>query len=479
MPKATDHLEDLLGREAPAWGIRPVPPSLRRLSGIDVAVLWGDLSIGLLVLVSGALLVPALGLPRALVAIVVGSVVGCVPLALVGLAGAREAVPGMVLFRPVLGRRGSYVPSAVNLIQLVGWTAFELWAMGRVANAVSRDLFGLDMGLFWLAAMAVVCTALAWAGPIFAVRRWLERFGIWVVAAVAVWITVRVLTVGDLGAVWHRPGAGGLPFWLAVDLVIAMPISWLPLVADFNRFAADPVGSARATFWSYAAGNVWFYALGALLVLAAGSGADVLDIGTTIAATAGGAVVLLVLLVGESDQAMANIYSGAVSIQNVRPEAPQRPLIVALGIVGFLIAAVLRDQAAPAFEVFLYLVGAVFVPLFGVFMADWGVRRRGRFGEAALFGDAPPGVRWRAIVPWAAGFVVYQWCVPTGPTWWVDGVERVFTALHLPFPLFAGSPLGASLPAFATAFGLALVVLPREGRGVVRATRPGAAPGRA
>ena len=464
MPGVTERVEDLLGREAPQWGIRPVPPGLRRLSRIDIAVLWGDLSIGLLVLVSGALLVPALGFPRALVAIVVGSVIGCLPLALVGLAGARDAVPGMVLFRPVLGLRGSYLPSAVNLIQLVGWTAFELWAMGRVANAVSRDLFGLDMGLFWLAAMAVVCTALAWAGPIFAVRRWLEKFGIWVVVGVALWITVRVLAVGDLTAVWHRPGTGGVPFWLAVDLVIAMPISWLPLVADFNRFATEPKAAFQGTFWSYAVGNIWFYTLGALLVLAAGSGADVLDIGTTVAATAGGAVVLLVLLAGESDQAMANIYSGAVSIQNVRPQARQRPLIVGVGIVGFAIAALLRDDAALTFEVFLYLIGAIFVPLFGVFMADWGVRHGGRYGEAALFEDVHPGVRWRSFIPWVAGFVVYQWCVPTGPAWWTGPVGRLFTSLHLPFPLIAGTPLGASLPAFAVAFGLSLLVLPRRGR---------------
>lgn len=460
----SDRVEDLLEREAPQWGIRPVPTALRRLSKLDISVLWGDLSIGLLVLVSGALLVPALGFPRALLAIAVGSVIGCLPLALVGMAGARDAVPGMVLFRPVLGLRGSYLPSAVNLIQLVGWTAFELWAMGRVANAVSRNLFGLDMGTLWLAVMAVICTGLALAGPIFAVRRWLERFGIWVVVAVALWITVRVLAVGDLGTVWHRPGVGGLPFWLAVDLVIAMPISWLPLVADFNRFASDPRAAFQGTFWSYAVGNVWFYALGALLVLAAGSSADVLDIGTTIAATAGGAVVLLVLLVGESDQAMANIYSGAVSIQNVRPRARQRPLIVGVGIVGFAIAAALRDNAAPTFEYFLYLIGAVFVPLFGVFMADWGVRHAGHYGEAALFEEVHPGVRWRAFIPWTAGFVIYQWCVPTGPPSWTGPVGRAFTWLHLPFPLISGSPLGASLPSFAVAFALALLVLPRKAR---------------
>jgi NCS1 family nucleobase:cation symporter-1 len=464
MASITERLETTLEHEAPQWGIRPVPAALRRLRAFDLAVLWGDLSIGLLVLVSGALLVPALGAPRALLAIVVGSLIGCLPLAFVGLAGAREGVPGMVLFRPVLGRRGSYVPSAINLVQLVGWTAFEVWAMGRVADAVGSDLFGVSAPVVWMAVVAVACTTLAMAGPIFAVRRWLERFGAWVVAAAALWITVRVLTVGDLGTIWRTPGSGGLPFWLAVDLVIAMPVSWLPLVADYNRFARSPRGAFSGTFWSYAAGNVWFYTLGALLVLAAGSGTDVLDVGTTIAATAGGAVVLLVLLVGESDQAMANIYSSAVSIQNVRPQARQRGLILAVGLVGFMIALAIGDDAAGTFESFLFLIGSVFVPLFGVFLAAWGVTWRGRFGQAALFDDAVAGLRWRAVLPWAVGFVVYQWCVPLGPAWWTDGVERAVAALGLPFPLLEGA-WGASLPAFAVAFVLALVVGGRRARG--------------
>src|SRR5439155_25749376 len=129
MARVTERIEQTLEREAPSWDIRPVPPEHRLLGSLDFAVLWGDLSIGLLVLLTGALLVPALGLPTALVAIVVGSVIGCVPLALVGLAGARQGVPGMVLFRPVLGVRGSYLPSVLNIAQLVGWTGFEVWAM--------------------------------------------------------------------------------------------------------------------------------------------------------------------------------------------------------------------------------------------------------------------------------------------------------------------------------------------------------------
>jgi putative hydroxymethylpyrimidine transporter CytX len=461
MASVTERLETVIAREAPAWGIRPVPDELRRLSGRDLAVLWGDLSIGLLVLVTGALLVPALGTRTALLAIVVGSVIGCVPLALVGLAGAREGVPGMVLFRPVLGLRGSFLPSFVNLVQLVGWTAFEFWAMGLVANAVGKDLLGFDSYRFWIVVVAVVCTALALGGPVLVVRRWLERFGFWVVLAAGVWITIRVASAGELGAIWRERGAGGLPFWAAVDLVIAMPISWLPLVADFNRFAKRGSRSFAGTYWGYAAGNVWFYALGALMVLAAGSAPDVLDIGTKIAALAGGAVVLVVLLVGESDQAMANIYSSAVSIQNVRPQLSQRWLIVAVGAVG-LVLATLIERSASTFEYFLFLIGSVFVPLFGVFAADYFVLRRGRTTERDLFEDARPGLRARALAPWVAGFVTYQWCLPTGPAGWTDAVGRFFDGLHLPFPLIGGSALGGSAPAFAVAFLLSLVVLRRR-----------------
>ncbi len=464
MASVTDRVEGVFSRETPAWGIRPVPRALRTLSGLDLAVLWGDLSIGLLVLVTGALLVPALGLPAAVAAIGIGTVIGCLPLGLAAAAGAREGVPAMVLFRPSLGLVGSYLPSVANLVQLAGWTAFEFWAIARVANAAANDLFGVDAGLAWLVVTAVVCTGLALAGPVFAVRRWLEKVGIWILLGVAVFLTVRVATVGDLGQLWSQSGTGGLPFWLAVDLVIAMPVSWLPLVADYTRFGRDTRGAAIGSATGYAIGNAWFYLLGVLLVLAAGAAADPLDIGTTIAAAAGGGVVLLALLAGETDQAMANVYSAAVTVQNVRPGWSQRGLIVVVGSIGFAVAAGIGADAAATLEGFLLLIGSVFVPLFGVFLAHWAVLARARYGEEALFDEAHPGVRWGSAVAWAFGFVAFQWCAPTTLVgWWADGLEALFTGLGLPFPLIPGAALGGSLPGFTVAF-LAALVLARAPR---------------
>jgi purine-cytosine permease-like protein len=167
--------------------------------------------------------------------------------------------------------------------------------------------------------------------------------------------------------------------------------------------------------------------------------------------------VLLALLVGESDNAFADIYSAAVSTQNVAPTLGRRGLVLGVGAGALLLALVLTVES---YELFLLLIGSVFVPLFGVFAADYFVRHRGRYGEAELF--APTGVRWRAFVPWVAGFAVYHWCAPTGPDAWVDAVRVVVADwLSLPYPLLGGR-LGATLPSLATAFGLALLVAGRR-----------------
>jgi nucleobase:cation symporter-1, NCS1 family len=441
--------------------IAPVPSEDRTLSALDIGVLWNDLSLGVLVLVTGALLVPPLGLPAAIGAIVVGSVIGCLPLAAVALVGAREGLPGMVLFRPVLGRVGSYLPSLLNIAQLIGWTSVEFWAIGRLANTLSIELLGFDAFWFWLACAAVGCTALAIGGPVVVVKRFLERFGTWVVLATGILLTLSLLVSGSIASAWSAAGDGGLPFWLAVDLVIVMPVSWLPLVADSTRFARSDRGVFAATFVGYVVGNAWFYGLGALLILNASADPSAEGLGVAILGLAAlGELLILGLVVGEIPNAFANIYSTAVSTLNVVPRASATVLSVIVGGLAFLLALAFTMER---YEVFLFLIGSVFVPLAAVFLADFFVKARGRYGPDLVFGLGSEGFRWLALVPWVAGFVMYHWNVPTGPEGWVGAVGRVFTGAGLPFPLM-DSRLGASIPGFAVAFGLSLLVLPRRRR---------------
>jgi len=428
-------------------GIGPVPVELRRLRAFDIGVLWGDLAIGVLVLAAGALLVTptdagglGLGFGPALLAIAIGSFAGSLLLALVAAAGHDRGVPTMVLLRPVLGRYGSYGASAVNVLQLVGWTGFELWAMALFANRVSDRVFGFTAFGLWLALMALTCTALALVGPVRVVRVWLEKVGAWVVLAACGYLTVYLIAhAHDL----FHPTTGARPFGLAVDLVVAQPVSWLPLVADYNRFATSRRQSFAGTLTGYAVGNAWFYALGALLVLSAGLvDSSPAGIAAGVLGLSAGAVVgttlLLALLAGETDEAFADIYSSAVSIENVFPRADHRLLVVGVAGAGTALAAVVTMSD---YENFLFLLGSVFVPLFGVLLGHWVAggahadQREVRFRPAS------------ALV-WVAGFLAYQWSLPPDvflPGWWVRLVDRMPGALE-------HYSLGASLPSFVVAF---------------------------
>src|SRR5918911_4179885 len=120
----------------PSWGIEPVPERLRTLGGVDTGMLWSSLGLSLLVLVAGTVLVPALSLRAALLAILVGGIFGNALLGLAALLGAEARVPAMVLLRAPLGRAGSWLPTALNVAQNVGWTVFEVLVIAAAARAL-------------------------------------------------------------------------------------------------------------------------------------------------------------------------------------------------------------------------------------------------------------------------------------------------------------------------------------------------------
>lgn len=439
----------------PEWGIEPVPPEARRLSGFDLAVLWGDLGIGLLVLVTGALLVPSLGFAQAMVVVVLGSAIGVGLLALVGSAGTADGVPTMVLFRPILGRAGSYLPSILNIAQLIGWTAVELWAISFVADLVAVEVFGVQARGLWLALAAIVCTGLALWGPVGVTRVWMERFGAWVIVAICAAVTILVLTQGGIGEALARPGENTWPtVGGALDLVIAMPISWLPLVADYNRFGRSSRGSFGGTFIGYFVANVWLYALGALLILGAGADPSPGGIAGGILAVAGGTlagVIFLVgLLVGETDEAFADIYSGAMSFKNVFPRVPRGAFVIGIAAISTALAGWLTMAR---YESFLFLIGSVFVPLFGVFVAE-------RYFARGPSRRQTPGIRVGPLAGWIAGFIVYHWIAPTGPSWWLDLLAGIAQPVAAEMTW-----LSASIPSFliaaAATLALRLVSSPR------------------
>jgi NCS1 family nucleobase:cation symporter-1 len=431
--------------KTPSWGIEPVPERLRVLGLFDQFLLWSNLGVSLLVIVIGSFLVPALSLPEAVVAILLGSLIGNLMLAAAGLIGADARVPGMVLMRAPLGRAGSYAPTALNVLQCLGWATFELIIIATAAAALSDELFGFEARWAWTLVFGAVAATLALMGPIGVVRRFIRKFAVYIVAASLGYLTWWALDAGDLGALWDAPGEGGLSIWLGMDLVIAVTVSWVPLIPDYTRFSRDRRSAFVGAGLGYFVAATWMLALGALIVLTRGVSEPTELPAAVAAAGLAAALALLAVTVDETDEAFANVYSSAMSLQNFVPRVPQRALVAGASVVATIGALAIDLQR---YQSFLYLLGAFFVPLFGVLLADW-LLAGARYEPADIF-EAPP-VRGELIAAWLAGFVVYQWLLPTGPAWWVDLVESIR-------PGTAGlDGLGVSIPSFAVAFALAAV----------------------
>jgi NCS1 family nucleobase:cation symporter-1 len=430
------------------------PPRLLGLS--DQLALWGNLAISLLVLVSaGLVLAPDPGLPplaplAAMVAIAVGAVLGNLLLGLAAVPGAETGAPGMVLLRGLLGRRGSWAPTACNIVQLVGWTVFEIVIIAESAARLTSE----SLRPVYVVAGGVLATVMT-IRPLGTVRGYLKRVAVWVVLASTAYLFVQVL---------RQPlppfGQGSwAAFWKGADIVIALAISWAPLAADYSRHARSAGSAFWGAFAGYGVASAAFFALGVLAHLAYGAGGQTDVIGALLAIPAGG-IALLVLVVDELDEAFADLYSTVVSVQNIRPRLDRRALAVGIGALATGLALVLDIVA---YESFLLLIGSVFVPLIGAFAVDYYVLRRHAWD---ITDRARP--RLRMLVPWAAGFVAYQLINPGQVPAWAGFWSAVREGLHLAPPAW----LSASLASLAVAALLALAVgLPGRGAATVSAPR--------
>jgi len=437
-----------LAQHHPHVGIQPVPLSERTLGMWGTFVLWADLGISFLVMVVGMFLVPGLGFSHALLAILVGAVIGNTLLGLGAVIGSATGLPTMVLLRAPLGIRGSYAPTVINVLQLIGWAALEVIVMAQAADMLATRFLGLPGAYpIWVVLFTALGTLMAISGPVAVTKRWLQKVAVWAVLASTLWLTYAVLTQGDTSAL-SRPGTGEMPFWLAVDLVVALPISWFPLVADYSRFSRSQPVAFWGTSLGYFVPHVWFYALGAALVLALGvQGDPSAPIAPLLAAVAGltaGGFALLVLLVDETDEAFANLYSSAVSVQNIVPTAGLRTIV--LGISAIVLVIALAIPLAQ-YESFLLLIGSIFIPLFGVLAADYFVLRNRQYqADELLRGDGAyaftGGVHWAGIATWLIGIAVYLG-ISGLPAFGVVGLAPT---------------LGASLPSFIASFGLYLLL---------------------
>jgi nucleobase:cation symporter-1, NCS1 family len=415
----------------------PVPQAL---SLLDQFGLWGNLGVSLLgftgaifVLQPGGAGTPELSLAAALTAIVAGTLLGTAALALAGLPGALTGAPAMVLLRGLFGARLSYLPTGLNILQCLGWAVFELVTIATAAHTVAPAL--PKWGYVLIAGMA---TALLTIRPLGAIRV-LRRYATAAVLVVMCYLFVQLIR-HPLPGFTHGTWSG---FWAATDTVVAVAISFAPLAADYTRHSRSPRAAFGGVLAGYSLTQVLCYVIGLLaLVTVAKNPADIY--GAFIALPVG-SLAFAVLAARELDQSFADVYSTAVSIQNLRPLWDRR--ILAGTITALTTAGALWLNIAD-YENFLVLIGSVFVPMSAVLIADYFVVS-GRHWDLS----ATARSRWLMLLPWAAGFVTYQLINPGYVSWWASA----WTSIGHAIGFSPASWMSASILSFCVAAVITLL----------------------
>lgn len=404
--------------------LTPVADEQRVFTGVSHASLWFSLGVGLLVMQVGAYLVPAVGTQDALLAIVLGSILGSGLLAWTARLGCQTGLSSAGLMHTVYGPAFARLPVLLNVVQLVGWTTFELVVMRDGTQAILKQVTGAELSAWWPTLLwGGVLTVLMMGSMLTLVRQFVSRVGLPLVILSLLWLSwhfVGVLQQQGVQAFMDRTGDGSMGMLAAIDLVIAMPVSWLPLVADYARHGKNSGSTLRGTWIGYAIANTWCYALGVLVASVSEPGTDLV---TALLLAQGGLLALGLILLDELDNAYGDVYSSAVSLSSLASRVSVRQWGVGTALLCTALACVLPMHDL---EPFLLMLSSVFVPLYGVI-----------WGSMARASHTPAKATVTASL-WVLGVLVFQSITQFAP--------------HI----------GATLPTLLLTFMLALVMQQKE-----------------
>jgi putative hydroxymethylpyrimidine transporter CytX len=387
--------------------IKPINVNERNLSGPDYFLLWAGVAISLAEIWAGGFLAP-MGIWLGIAAIVLGHVIGNTFMALGGIIGSQHGIMSMVSVRPSFGIRGSNLAAVLNIVQLIGWASIMLIIGGRAGAMLGKSMGGiLASNQVWI--IAIGMGTLVWAHytgkPIWRVMQKLTVIGLLLVIVVMSGVSVKEFGSDIFGI---KPQT--LPFMIGLDLVIAMPISWMPLVADYSRFSRRTAPAFWNTWLGYFLISSWMYLLGLTATLVAGAsdpGALILQLMGKI----GLAVPALIMVVFSTiTTGFPDVYSAACSTMNISQRFSSKTVLWTAGIVSILVALVFPMEQ---YENFLFLIGAMFVPLFGVVLTDYFYIRNRQLDIDDLYRRGgkywyTKGFNAIALICWAVGFIVYE-----------------------------------------------------------------------
>ena len=352
----------------------------RRTSVFENGLIWFGAAVSIAEILTGTYFAP-LGFKRGLFAVLLGHVIGCVMLFLAGLIGGRAGKSAMESVKMSFGSKGAFLFSVLNIIQLVGWTAIMIYDGALAAESI------FSMGS-WLWCLIIGALIILWL--LIGIKN-LAKVN--TVAMAALFILTVVLSFlifgrGTMSAV----SSEGMSFGAAVELSVAMPLSWLPLISDYTREAKRPVAATAVSAVTYGAVSCWMYIIGMGAAIFTGES----DIARIMVKAGLGAAGLVIIIFSTVTTTFLDAYSAGVSARSLSVKISGKWAAVVVGLLGILGAVFL-----PLSDItdFLYFIGSVFAPMIAIQIADFFILRQNAENRAFSV---------KNLALWLAGFIIYR-----------------------------------------------------------------------
>jgi len=358
-----------------------------KLSNRSLTLLWLGAAISIAEVMTGSLIAP-LGIKNGVTAIIIGHVIGISVLFLAGVIGSQSKLPAIESSRISFGKYGSYFFSILNILQLIGWTAVMVITAAKAIDGVTASAFNYQnttLGCIIIGAFIFLWVLVGFKN--------MEKLN---------YIAVGLLFIGSVilslqifgGSAANSAVEGMMTFGGAVELSAIMPISWLPLIADYTRFSEKKKSGPLVSSISYFMGSCWMYIIGLGAALYAGT-SDIFVILTSVGL---GMVALIIILFSTVTTAFLDVYSAGVSFININSKVKERTAVLITCVIGVLLAIVAPIET---YQDFLYLIGSVFAPLFAILITDYFVFKNTQIEEKKL-------IDVKNMIIWVVGVVIYR-----------------------------------------------------------------------
>jgi putative hydroxymethylpyrimidine transporter CytX len=353
----------------------------------NFAFLWFGAAISIAEMITGGLIAP-LGFQTGALAIFIGHLAGTTLLVLGGIIGTQERIPALMSTRISFGEYGSYLFSILNVLQLLGWTAVMIIAGARSVNQITKLLWSFDNLLLW----SLVIGGCIFIWIIWGKEGWKKLN---MVAVFLLFLLTMVLSYIVMGnqELFTKEVVGTMSFGEAVELSAVMPLSWLPLIADYTRYAKDKKSAAWGSWIGYFTGSCWMYIIGLGAAIVAGDS----DPAAMMLAANLGIFALGIVVLATVTTTFMDAYSAGVTFLNIFPSWNEKTVALAMTVIGTILA-ILVDMEQ--YENFLYAIGSVFAPLFAILLTDYFILKNKKIQSSLL-------VNWGAALVWVVGVVLY------------------------------------------------------------------------